>query len=232
MKSLLVALSLMSLSFSALAQGLSISPSVKYKVTAVTELGKKPVKSFSFQKIKLISGEGLSKIAISSINFELEKSKDMHRMLANQCREFSQGDPWQYESKIAKIMLTKNYLSIVFSRQTVCGGSPEFERDPLVFSTKDGKFIPTEELMSEAFPGHKIPENIQSDKQLTPLDQELTETLIEDSKKSQNNFDETCNLYLRESTYRIWMEDKKMVLFPEFMRPESRCQREYFINLR
>lgn len=232
MKKVFFALYFLLLASPVLAHELTISESVKYRLAALTELSKQKVTGdFSIQEVELISAGGLSKQSIKNINLELKKSISKHKILAEQCRKFSQGGPWQYESQLEKIMLTKNYLSVVFSRQTVCGGSPGFERDPLVFSTKNGKFIPTGMLMAETFPGHTIPENIQSDKQLTPLDEDLADTLINDSKKAQTDFNEKCEFYLRGSTYRIWMEDKRMMFFPEYLRPEAHCQSEYFINL-
>ena len=150
---------------------------------------------------------------------------------ASKCHDAAQGHPWGYTSALEKIVLTEKYISLVFAREMVCAGSPDFERDPIVFSVKDGSVISADNLFKNEFPGAKLSPNFSSDKRLVVPDAEVIERLIDDSKTASNDFDEKCEYYLKNTTYKIWVEGKSMLFFPEFLQTDANCQKEYTILL-
>jgi len=62
------------------------------------------------------------------------------------------------------------------------------------------------------------------------MDEEMIETMINDSEKILKNYDGECEFYLKNSSYRIWVDGKNLILFPEFAQPQSFCQKEYLIR--
>jgi len=69
-----------------------------------------------------------------------------------------------------------------------------------------------------------------TNKDLIDLDEKMAETMIDDSKEILKSYDKHCDFYLKNSSYRIWMDGKNLVFFPEFIQPESICQKEYVIR--
>jgi hypothetical protein len=54
--------------------------------------------------------------------------------------------------------------------------------------------------------------------------------MIDDSKEVLKIYDKQCEFFLKNTSYRIWMDGKNMILFPELIQPESICQKEYLIR--
>jgi hypothetical protein len=54
--------------------------------------------------------------------------------------------------------------------------------------------------------------------------------MIDDSKKLIKNYANRCDFYLKNSMHRVWVDGKNLILFPEFIQPESICQKEYLIQ--
>lgn len=209
------------------------SPSVKYRVSPVKKIdGKKVSKDILIQKVQLEAASGISNEAIKAINLELAQVVTEFKRDADAChKSANEGAPWGYESKIEKIVLTKKYITFVFARMTVCAGSPDFEKDPLVFSTKDGKIVSVTELFESTFPGRTVPEVSEYNKRRIMLNAEMATALLHDSRAALKDFDKECEFYLKSSPYMTWIEDKRMILVPEFNQAESICQKEYVINL-
>jgi hypothetical protein len=208
------------------------SPSVKYRVSTVKQVnGNRIPNDVSIQKVQLDAAAGVSNQAIRAINLELANVVQEFRRSADECHIGAQGHPWGYTSKIENIVLTKKYISFVFARETVCGGNPDFEKDPIVFSTKDGNVISVAALFESTFPGRTMPKVRHHDRRLIKLNAELTAALLHDSRSVINDYEKECEHYLKTISYRAWIESKRMVLVPEFNQVESICQKEYMINL-
>jgi len=209
------------------------SPSVKYKVFPVKHLnGRKISKDILIQKVQLEAAAGLSAASIRAINQELAQAVNEFKSDADECHSSANPrHPWGYESKIEKIVLTKKYISFVFARFTVCAGSPDFEKDPLVFSTKDGRVVSVTDLFESTFPGRTMPEISEYNKRRVMLTAEMVAALLHDSRIALKDFDKECEFYLKRSPYMAWIEDKRMILVPEFLQAESSCQKEYVIDL-
>jgi len=230
-KRIIITAFLSALVSTASAQTPFVSPSIKYKATPAKVDVKRKTNVASIQKIQLEAVAGVSKEAINRINAELANVAKEFGKSASKCHDAAQGHPWGYASEIEKIVLSEKYLSLVFARETVCAGSPDFERDPIVFSVKDGSVISAEHLLKNEFPEAKLLPNISSDKRLVAPDAEVIERLIDDSKTASNDYDEKCEYYLKNTSYKIWVDGKSMIFFPEFRQTDSNCQKEYTIVL-
>jgi hypothetical protein len=149
---------------------------------------------------------------------------------AKQCGAAAQGHPWGYELTLEKVLLSEKYLSVVFAKSTVCAGSPDIEKEARVFSLPTGNLVPSRTLFKRIFPAAKLVTGVSTNKELIDLDEETVETMIIDSKEMLKNYDKQCDFYLKNSSYRIWMDGKNLILFPEFIQPESICQKEYLIQ--
>jgi hypothetical protein len=80
------------------------------------------------------------------------------------------------------------------------------------------------------FPAAKLIIGPSSNKELIRLDEEMAETMIDDSKEVLKVYDKRCDFFLKNTSYRIWVDGKNAILFPEFIQPESFCQKEYLIQ--
>lgn len=230
-KKIVVASFLSALVAAAFAQAPAVPSSIKYRATPVKLGSKNKANASSIQSIRLETGAGISKDSINRINTELANVAKEFERSAKKCHDDALGRPWGYASKLEKIALSEKYLSIIFSRETVCAGSPEFEKDPIVFSLRDGSVISADSLFQHEFPEEKLLPNISADKRLVVPDPEIVERMIDDSKMAQNKYNERCEYYLKNTSYKIWIEGKSMIFFPEFLQTDSICQKEYLINL-
>jgi hypothetical protein len=185
----------------------------------------------SIQKIQLRSAPGMDKLSIRNVNSGLAKMISKYGTFAYRCGSVAQGHPWEYKAKLEKIVLSEQYISFVFARETVCAGTPGFERDPIVFHRSNGEFISSAKLLSKVFPKESFPKSLQSDRQLVRLNEEIAERII-DHETEQGAHDQRCEHYIKNSSYRIWMDSGKLALYPEFSQPNSRCQKEYIIGVK
>lgn len=217
---------------SAYAQSPITPPDIKFSALQ----SKKTVRSgdgdrVSIQKIQLRSAPGMNTLSIQKVNSGLAKMISKYGAFADRCGSVAQGHPWEYKARLEKIVLSEQYISFVFARETVCAGTPGFERDPIVFHRSNGEFISSTKLLSKVFPREPLPKNLQSDTQLIQLNEEIAERII-DHETEQGAYDQRCEFYIRNSSYRIWMDADKLVLYPEFSQPNSHCQKEYVIALK
>ncbi|MYN04514.1 hypothetical protein GTP41_20695 [Pseudoduganella sp. DS3] len=210
----------------------ALSRQVKYTVHPVTRFnGRRLGKNVSIESVQLVSGPGLSSTSIQAINAKLRDVVKGFRIYAAECQQGAQGHPWGYESKLGKVVISKRYVSVVFERDTVCGGTPDFERDAFVFAKASGKFISPTRLLKEVFPREEFRAGISSYKDLIHVNDNLAEALISDNADVLGDCDGTCDYDIRNKSYRIWMEDGQIVLFPEFSQASYINQQEYFIKV-
>lgn len=201
------------------------TPPASYKVR-----DSKPMKDASVQIVSFGAVAGVDQSAIKKINTALVAASASFSKEAKECSTYAEGHPWGYELTLDKVVLSEKYLSVVFYKSTVCAGSPDIEKEARVFSLPDGNLVPSRALFKRIFPAAKLATGISKNKELIDLDEEMVETMIDDSKETLKNYDARCEFYLKNSSYRIWADGKSLVLFPEFMQPESFCQKEYVIQ--
>ncbi|MCS0581409.1 hypothetical protein NX784_07380 [Massilia pinisoli] len=190
----------------------------------------KPMKDVAIQIVSFDSVDGLDKNAIRRINAILNAVSTSFGKEAKECGAVAQGHPWGYELKLEKILPSEKYLSVVFSKSTVCGGSPDLEKEARVFSLPTGDLVPPNTLFKQLFPRAKIVSTASKYKELVDLDEEMVETMINDSEATLKNYDDKCEFYLKNTSYRIWIDGQNLILFPEFLQPQSFCQKEYLIR--
>ena len=190
----------------------------------------KPLKDASIQIVSFGAVAGLDKIAIKKINTALRAAATSFGKEAKECGTYAEGHPWEYKLTLEKVRHSEKYLSVVFSKWTVCAGSPDIEKEARVFSLPNGDLIPARALFKQILPNAKLVIGASHNKELIRLDEEMTETLINDSKEVLKIYDGQCEFFLKNTSYRIWMEGKNLILFPEFTQPESICQKEYLIQ--
>jgi hypothetical protein len=200
--------------------------SVNYKVH-----NSKPTKDVSIQIVSFDAVPGLNSNAIRKLNAALINVSNSFKNEAKECSAAAQGHPWGYELSIEKVLLSKKYLSVVFSKSTVCAGSPDIEKEARVFSLPSGDFVPARTLFKQIFPDSKPITTISPNKEIIRLSKEMTEAMISDSKEILKNYDKQCEFYLKNTSYRIWIDGANLILFPEFQQPESICQKEYLIQV-
>jgi len=190
----------------------------------------KPMKDVSIQIVSFDAITGLNKNAIKKINTALTATAATFEKEAKECSAYAQGRLWGYELTLEKVLLSEKYLSVVFAKSTVCAGSPDLEKEARVFSIPTGNLVPARVLFKQMFPTTKLLSSTSSNKELIRLDEEMGETLINDSKEVFATYDSECEFYLKHASYRIWMDGKNLILFPEFIQPASFCQKEYLIR--
>lgn len=217
---------------SSASASITSSPSVKYTVSPVKQVnGTKLSNRVVIHKVQLQAAPGISNHAIQSINLELARAVGDFKKDADDCQSDAYGHPWEYTLRIEKIVLAKKYISFVFGRETVCAGSPDFAKEPLVFATNNGKVISVTELFESSFPGRTSPKIWDHDKRLITLNTEMTAALLHDSEDMLKGLGEECKYHLEHTAYKIWVEGESMILVPEFHQTASTCQKEYMINL-
>ena len=190
----------------------------------------KPMKNVSIQIVSFDSIAGLNKIAVRKINSSLITASDSFNNDAKECSTYAEGHPWGYKLTLEKVLVSEKYLSVIFDKSTVCAGSPDLEKEPLVFSLLNGNLVSARTLFTQTFPTAKLILSMSSNKELIQLEEGMTETLIKDSKDLLKIYDSRCEFYLKHASYRIWTDGGNMILFPEFLQPESFCQKEYAIQ--
>jgi len=190
----------------------------------------KPIKEASIQTVSFDAIAGMDQNALKKVNAALMDTSAVFGREAKQCGAAAQGHPWGYNLTFEKVLLSENYLSVVFDKSTVCAGSPDIEKEARVFSLPAGNLVPPKTLFKRIFPAAKLPTGVSTNKELIDLDEAMVETMIDDSKAMLKIYDNRCEFYLKNSSYRIWMDGKNLILFPEFIQPESFCQKEYVIQ--
>lgn len=206
------------------AQSLAATP-VNYKVR-----NSKPMKDVSIQIVSFNAVSGLDQNAIEKVNATLKATSSSFSREAKECSTYAQGHLWGYELSLDKILLSEKYLTVVFAKSTVCAGSPDIEKEARVFSLPTGNLVPAKTLLKKIFPTAKPITGASTNRELIDLDEEMIENMIDDSKKLLKNYDTQCDHYLRNSSYRIWMDGKNLILFPEFLQSQSICQKEYVMQ--
>jgi hypothetical protein len=201
------------------------APKTSYKVR-----DSKPMKDVSIQIVSFDTVGGLDQGAVKKINTALAAASASFGKEAKECGSYAEGHPWGYELTLKKVLLSKNYISVVFAKSTVCAGSPDIEKEARVFSFPTGELVPARTLFKQIFPKAKLVIGSSANKELIGLDEEMAETMIDDSKEVLKIYDKQCEFFLKNTSYRIWMDGKNMILFPEFIQPESTCQEEYLIR--
>lgn len=202
---------------------------VNFRTVAATTIdGKKLPAGTAIEQVQLEHADGVSTAAIKSINNELNKATKEFAKSARECHAAAQRRPWSYHSKLEKVTLSESYIGVVFARDTLCAGTPDFARDPIVFSRKDGKVIPAPELFSKTFPDVALGKSIASDKRLIRIKPDTVEGLLE---AEDPDFSEKCEHFLTNTSYKIWMEGTRMIFFPEFSQTNSPCQKEYALKV-
>lgn len=205
---------------------------VKYSTSILENSGdNKMIKDISIQKIEIESITGMDAKSIKNINSSLRFVVEDFKKEAQKCGASAQGRPWNYESKFEKALLSEKFVSFVFSKSTVCAGSPNIEKESRVFALKNGSLVRGISLVKEVIPSAKISPNAASKKDLVRLDEETAEIMIDDSKLALNNFDGKCEFFLKNTSYKVWLDGKNLVLFPEYVQPNSFCQKEYIIQI-
>lgn len=190
----------------------------------------KPTNEASIQTVSFDTIAGMDQDALKKVNAALMATSTAFGREAKQCGAAAQGHPWGYNLTFEKVLLSEKYLSVVFDKSTVCVGSPDIEKEARVFSLPTGNLVPSKTLFKRVFPSAKLSAGVSTNKELVDLDEEMVETMIDDSKAMLKTYDSRCEFYLKNSSYRIWMNGTKLILFPEFTQPESFCQKEYVIQ--
>lgn len=190
----------------------------------------KPMKDALVQIVSFDAVAGLDQSGVRRINTALIAASASFRREAKECSAAAQGHPWAYELTFEKVLLSKKYLSVVFTKSTVCAGSPDIEKEARVFSLPTGNLLPARALFKQIFPKAKLVIGVSPNRELIELDEEMVETVIGDSKEVLKVYDKRCDFSLENTSYRIWMDGKNVTLFPEFIQPKSFCQKEYLIQ--
>ncbi|MFS2215047.1 hypothetical protein ACEN9H_03860 [Massilia cellulosiltytica] len=190
----------------------------------------KPMKDALIQMVSFDGIVDLDQRTITKINTALIAASASFAKEAKECSAAAQGHPWGYELTLEKVLLSKKYLSVVFAKSTVCAGSPDIEKEARVFSLPNGNLVSARALFKQIFPAAKLVIGVSPNKELIRLDDEMAETMIDDSKEVLKVYDKRCDFFLKNTSYRIWMDGKNVILFPEFIQPESFCQKEYLIQ--
>jgi hypothetical protein len=206
------------------AQSKSTAPA-SYKVR-----DSQPMKDASIQTVSFKAVAGLDESAIKKVNTALIAASTSFGKEAKECSTYAEGRLWGYKLTLEKVLLSEKYLSVVFAKSTVCAGSPDIEKEARVFSIPSGDVVPSRTLFHQIFPSAKLATGVSRNKELIDLDEEMVENMINDSKELLKNYDSQCDFYLKNSSYRVWMDGKNLILFPEFIQPESFCQQEYVIQ--
>ena len=190
----------------------------------------KPMNDASVQIVSFDAIAGTDQRAIKKINTALIAASASFSKEAKECSTYAEGHPWGYELTLEKVLLSEKHLSVVFAKSTVCAGSPDIEKEARVFSLPAGDLVPARTLFKQIFPNAKLVIGASPNKELIRLDEEMAETMINDSKEVLKIYDAQCEFFLKNTSYRIWMDGKNVILFPEFIQPESICQKEYLIQ--
>lgn len=201
------------------------APKTSYKVR-----DSKPMKDVSIQIVSFDTVGGLDQGAVKRINAALVAASASFGKEAKECGSYAEGRLWGYKLTLEKVLLSEKYLSVVFAKSTVCAGSPDLEKEARVFSIPTGDLVPAKVLFKQIFPTAKLVIGMSPNKELIRLDEEMAEALINDSKEVLKTYDSDCEFFLKHTSYRIWMDGKNVILFPEFIQPASFCQKEYAIQ--
>jgi len=202
------------------------TPPVSYEVR-----DSKATERVSIQTVSVDAVTGMDSKAIKKVNAALKAASAAFARESQQCSGSAQGRLWGYRLAVEKVLLSKNYLSVVFSKSTVCAGSPDIEKEARVFSLSSGDLVPSKALFKRLFPATKLTPSVSNNKELIGLDEKIIETMIQDSKVILKTHDRRCDFYLKNISYRIWVDDQNLILFPEFIQPNSFCQKEYLLRI-
>jgi hypothetical protein len=202
--------------------------SVKFVLGKAKNLGvSRPASSVSVETLKIIAVEGLQPKILDKINAHLlGKEKNMPREV-RLCGSYAEGHPWGFHLKFKKISVSEDYISTVFERSTVCAGSPNIEKVPMVFSRLNGSLILAANLIKNFVPAAVIKPSYEGK---VELDEESIEKMIADSEAEGISSNEECEFYLKNTPYSVWIDGKVLVLSPEFTQTDSNCMKEYIIK--
>jgi hypothetical protein len=137
---------------------------------------KQAAKAISIQIPSFDVSPELSPSATEKVNRALTAASDFFYKEAKACGAAAQGHPWRYELVLDKVLLAEKYLSVVFTKSTVCAGSPDIEKEARVFSLPTGSIVRTRALFKQIFPAAKLIRGTSTNTELIGLDEELAET--------------------------------------------------------
>jgi len=88
---------------------------VSYKVADSS-----PMKNASVQTVSFDAVDGLDRSAVKKMNTAMAAASASFGQEAKRCGAAAQGHPWGYELTLEKVLLSEKYLSVVFTKSTVC----------------------------------------------------------------------------------------------------------------
>lgn len=126
---------------------------IEYSVQEVKVGGSKSFQmGVSIQSIRLRSAQGVRRSSVASINSGIVKFVTNFALEARQCSNAAQGNPWEYKLSFDKIADSKDFLSVVYNKDTVCAGSPEVVKEAAVFSKESGALVHPVKLVQTLLP--------------------------------------------------------------------------------
>ena len=184
----------------------------------------------SIEKVILVKLSDAPLATIKKINTRLNLATREFEREASECAKINGGSSWEYKSKFEKIVVSKLFISVIFQKFSVCKGTPDIAKQPKIFLRGNGKFFTNKQLFEKVFP-LKSNEYMFTDVDLVQFDDEITNKIVRNTKEKIPNLDPTCEYYIRNSAYRIWVDDNELIAFPEYLQSASHCQREYAVKI-
>lgn len=207
------------------------SSPIEYSVREVNVGGSKSFQmGVSVQSIRLRSAQGFRKSSVESINSGIIKFVANFVLEARQCSNAAQGNPWEYKLSFDKIVDSRDFLSVVYNKDTVCAGSPEVVKEAAVFSKESGALVPPVKLVQTLLPKASVANEPAPRSHLVIFDRMTLDRMVTAVAASSTEYPPSCDNFAKTSSFRIWVDGRHLIAFPEFSRTHSRCQLEYLLD--
>ncbi|GGC15189.1 hypothetical protein [Pseudoduganella buxea] len=204
---------------------------IEYSVQEVKVGGSKSFQmGVSIESIRLRSAQGVRKSSVASINSGIVKFVTNFAIEARQCGNASQGNPWEYKLSFDKIVDSRDYLSVVYNKDTVCAGSPEVVKEAAVFSKESGALMSPVKLVQTLLPKASVANEPAPRSHLIIFDRMTLDRMVTAAAALSTEYSPDCDNFAKTSSFRVWVDGRHLIAFPEFSRTHSRCQLEYSLD--
>lgn len=211
------------------AAGAGTGTGVKYDISPMTGMRRAPVSgTLSVQVVKLTAVPGANDAQVRRMNAALQAGAKRLVRYGVECGKQTHTGLWRFEARLADVILTPKYLSVVYGIWSACGNSPDLWKTAIVLSLRNGSPLAPSELLKAEVGGGYDPEAASRSRLLLPAP--VSEMLFEDSAKQGIEYPENCTIYLTSVGYNVWPDKDKLVFYPAFSQPNSHCQQEYWLR--
>jgi len=185
----------------------------------------------SIETLTVRRAAGLDASAIRAMNASLAAQSRTFHAAGLACHDADYDGPWGYEVKFDGYSRSKGFLTVMFKTFAACGGSPYLATTGMTFALDAGRPVPTRALVERLAPG-LLADGATIDHDALQLGEDAGARFMDGhADQFAPDLAPVCDWYIKQTRFKVWPVEDRLVLHPEFQQPYSTCYRDYFVRI-